>query len=250
MNPYFEQPAAWADFHTEFLVTLRRALVPQLAPAFVVKLGEHIYIHDLPPEPRRLAGYSDLSVSRSEAASAAQPAVGLLEAPAVLQLPVQEIERVPFLEIRDRQGLELVTLIELLSPSNKRPGEDRDSYLAKRRELLRSPAHLVEIDLLRAGRAMPPEERPDCDYSVLISRAERRPAVAFWPIRLRERLPLIPIPLRPVVADARVDLQDVLHQTYDGPGYENFLYAGTPQPPLAPADAEWARQFLPAARTP
>src|SRR6202011_1559181 len=110
-------------------------------------------------------------------------------------LPLQDIERVPFLEVRDRQGRELVAVIELLSPSNKRPGEDREQYLAKRRELLRSPAHLVEIDLLRGGPPMPLEDRPVCDYSVLVSRAERRPVAAFWPLRLRDRLPVIPIPL-------------------------------------------------------
>jgi hypothetical protein len=237
MNPYFEQPAAWEDFHMEFLLTLRRVLVPQLGPAFFVKVREHIYIHDLPPEPRCLIGHADLSVSQSVVAPARQPGV-------------QAIERVPFLEVRDRQGHELVTLIELLSPSNKRAGDGREQYLTKRRELLRSPAHLVEIDLLRGGRAMPPEERPACDYSVLVSRAERRPAVDFWPIRLRERLPVIPIPLRAKYGNAQVDLQDVLHRAYDGPGSENFIYAGTPQPALAPEDAEWARQFVPTASGP
>ena len=61
----------------------------------------------------------------------------------------------PFLEVRDRQDRELVNVIELLSPSNKRAGDDREQYLAKRREILRSPAHLVEIDLLRAEPPCP-----------------------------------------------------------------------------------------------
>jgi hypothetical protein len=79
----------------------------------------------------------------------------------------------------------------------------------------------------------------------LISRAERRPAAEFWPIRLRDRLPVIPIPLRPADQDGRIDLQEVLHQTYDGPGYENFIYSGSPEPPLTAEDAEWSAQFLP-----
>ena len=53
MNPYFEQAAHWQDFHTEFLSTLRRTLAPRVAPDYVVQLEEHVYIHDLPPEPRR-----------------------------------------------------------------------------------------------------------------------------------------------------------------------------------------------------
>jgi hypothetical protein len=245
MNPYFEQTGYWQDFHLEFLSALRRQLVPQLGSAFFVQLEEHLYVHDLPPEPRRGIGRADVSISASEVRSAGLAAVGMLEAPAVLELPRNEVERVPYLEVRDRQGRELLTVIELLSPSNQKRGENHEQYLAKRRELLRSPAHLVEIDLLRGGRRMPPDERPECDYSVLVSRAERRPAVDFWPIQLREPLPVVPIPLRPDVGEARVDLQDVMHRTYDGPGYENFIYSGTPQPPLLGEDADWARQFVP-----
>lgn len=42
------------------------------------------------------------------------------------------VERQSFLEIRDRAGRKLVTAVELLSPSNKRPGSDRQQYLHKR----------------------------------------------------------------------------------------------------------------------
>ena len=243
MNPYFEQAAHWQDFHAEFLSTLRRHLAPRIAPGYFVQLEEHVYIHDLPPEPRRLVGRADLSVARPEPSSAGPPALAVLEAPAEVLLPAQDVERVPFLEVRDRRGRELVAVVELLSPSNKRPGEDREHYLTKRRELLRGAAHLVEIDLLRGWSPMPAEGRPAGDYSVLVSRAERRPAAEFWPIPLRQRLPAIPIPLRAPDGDAPVDLQDVLNQTYDGPGYEHFIYDGPPEPPLLPADAEWARRL-------
>lgn len=245
MNPYFEQPGLWQDFHAEFLPLLRRQIAPQVAPGYFVQLEEHLYIHDLPPEPRYSAGRADVSVARSEAASGGRPGLAVLEAPAEVRLPLQDIERVSFLEVRDRRGRELVAVIELLSPSNKRPGENREQYLAKRRELLHCDVHLVEIDLLRGWPPMPMEDRPECDYSVLVSRAERRRAAGFWPIRLRERLPIVPIPLRAPDGDARVDLQDVLHHTYDGPGYEHFLYTGTPDPPLSADDAAWARQFVP-----
>jgi hypothetical protein len=245
MNPYFEQADHWPDFHPEFLMTLRRQLDPRLGPDYIVQLEKHVYIHDLPPEPRRLLGRPDISAIRSGASAAGQLALGILEAPAEVQLPVQDVERVAFLEIRDRRGRELVTVIELLSPSNKRPGDDRQQYLAKRREILRSTAHLVEIDLLRGWEPMPADDRPGGDYSVLVSRAGRRPAADSWPIRLRDRLPVIPIPLRPADPDAQIDLQEVLHQAYDGPGYQKFIYAGTPEPPLSAEDAGWAGQFVP-----
>src|ERR1044072_3891280 len=91
MNPYFEQGGHWQDFHTEFLSALRRQLAPRIAPGYIVQLEEHIYIHDLPPEPRRLLGRSDLSVAQAEIVSMYQPALGVLEAPAEVLLPVQDI---------------------------------------------------------------------------------------------------------------------------------------------------------------
>jgi Protein of unknown function (DUF4058) len=101
------------------------------------------------------------------------------------------------------------------------------------------------IDLLRGGRPMPVERRPRCDYSVMVSRAEARPWAGFWPVRLRQRLPIIPVPLLPGDPEARIDLQEVLHHVYDATGYEDFIYAGQPDPPLSSKDAAWARTFVP-----
>jgi hypothetical protein len=112
-------------------------------------------------------------------------------------------------------------------------------------QLLSSAVHFVEIDLLRGGRRMPLENRRNCDYSVLVSRAEDRPRAGFWPIRLRERLPIVPIPLQPKDPDARIDLQEVLHHVYDVTGYDDFIYSGRPSPELSAKDAIWARTFVP-----
>jgi hypothetical protein len=245
MNPYFEQTDHWLDFLTEFLSAIRRLLAPRVGPKYIVQLEEHIYIHDLPPEPRQRLGTADLSLVERDGGHLGQAALGILEAPAEVWLPEQDVEKVPFLEVRDRQGRDLVTVIELLSLSNKRAGDDREQYLAKRRELVRSAAHLVEIDLLRGWTPMPQERRPACDYSVMVSRAEKRRAAGFWPIHLRDRLPVIPIPLRCPDAAAGVDLQEALHRAYDGPGYEHFIYRGEPEPNLSAKDAAWARQFIP-----
>jgi hypothetical protein len=244
MNPYFERSTIWLDFHTEFLTSLRRLLVPQVTPKYIVQLDEHVYIHDAPTEERRWVGRSDLSVAQGDASVAEHRGIGLMEAPAEVFLPEQDLEGIPFLEIRDRENRELITVIELLSPSNKRPGPDREQYLAKRRDYLRSAAHLVEIDLLRGWKPMPALGRPDCDYSIMVSQAEKRRAADFWPVRLREQLPVIPIPLRQADGAAHVDLQEVLNRAYDGPGYEHVIYAGTPEPPLSAEDDAWARHLI------
>ncbi len=123
----------------------------------------------------------------------------------------------------------MITVVETLSPSNKRARSRSRAIRGQAEELLQSTAHFVEIDLLRGGRPMPLEKRPNCDYSVLVSRAEARPRAGFWPIALR-RLPVIPIPLRPGDPDARIDLQEILDHVYDSAGYADFIYATRPEP--------------------
>ena len=157
-----------------------------------------------------------------------------------------DTETLSYLEIRDRDNNELVTVVELLSPSNKYAGPDREQYLGKARQLQRSWVHFVEIDLLRGGPRMPWLDMPACDYCIVVSRFERRPKAGFWPIHLRDRLPEIPIPLRRGDADARLDLRQVLHRIYDAAGYAYYIYSGPPEPPLSPEDADWANQLLPA----
>ena len=125
------------------------ALTPLVGPRYFVQLEEHVYIHDMPTASRTPVGRTGVSVARSRTSDGVGTAMGVLEAPAEVDLPEQDEERIRFLEIRDRRGRELVAVIELLSPSNTRLGEDRELYLAKRREMLRTPAHLIEIDLLR-----------------------------------------------------------------------------------------------------
>jgi hypothetical protein len=246
VNPYLEQTAQSQDFHTEFLTTIRRALTPQVGPNYIVQLEEHVYIHDMVEETRTRLGRGDVTFARSRFNIQGGVATGVLDAPEEVELPEQDEERIRFLEIRDRRGRELITVIELLSPSNKRSGEDRELYLAKRREILRSPAHLVEIDLLRGWVPLPVRNRPACDYSIMVSRAERRPKAGYWAIKLRDRLPVIPVPLRVEDGDVRIDLQAALNSAYDAAVYERYIYEGSPEPVLSPEDAGWAAQFRPA----
>ena len=197
---------------------------------------------------RRLVGRADVSVERVISEAAHEPiretATGVLEAPVQVRLPAIDRERLSFVEIRDRRDQALVAVLEVLSPANKYLGPDREQYLAKRIEILNWPAHLVEIDFLRGGPPLPADDRPDCAYSVLVSRVEGRPNAAFWPIALRERLPVIPVPVRAPDSDARLDLQAVLDRIYDDAGYGDYIYEGKPHPRLESDDGDWARQLL------
>jgi hypothetical protein len=247
MNPYLEQERAWNDFHESFMPAARDAIAAQVRPHFIANINEHLFIHELPEESRRFVGRADVGVTRPPFAPGEQGApTAAVEAPAKVRLPAVDVERLSFIEVRDRDDWQLVTVIELLSPANKYAGPDRDQYLVKRRQLLASAVHFVEIDLLRGGPRMPMEDLPECDYCVLVSRAPLRPDAEVWPIRHRECLPVVPIPLRPPHADAQLDLQQVLHRIYDAAGYEDYIYRSPPQPRLNDEDAAWAQQFVPA----
>jgi len=248
MNPYLERSIAWHDFHERFLILGAGVIGAQVQPRFIVKIDEHVYVREAPGDVWHLAGRADLGLTPTPAQTDAGNEVAVAEAPVRVRVPAVDIERESFLEIRDRASMEIVTALELLSPSNKRPGADREQYLAKRRHVLASHAHLVEIDLLRGGEPMPTEGvRPDCAYSVLVSRVEDRPEAEFWPIALREPLPTIPIPLRDDHPDAHLDLQALLHRVYDEAGYAFYIYDGPPEPPLSPDEEAWTRTRLPTA---
>jgi hypothetical protein len=244
MNPYLERDVAWHDFHERFLIFGAGIIGAQVRPDFVVKIDEHIYVREIDDESRRLIGRADLAVTPTRTVVGESAGTALKEAPARVRLPEVDIARESYLEIRDRQSQELVTVLELLSPSNKRLGPDREQYLGKRGQILASGVHLVEIDLLRGGEPMPSQDRPACLYSILISRAEQRPDAGFWPVALRERLPAIGIPLRPPDRTATLDLQELLHRVYDEAGYEFYAYNADPVPPLNPDDLAWARQLI------
>lgn len=244
MNPYLEQEDVWHDFHERFLPAAAEVLGPQVQPDFIVKIDEHLSIYEVPDDPRRFLGRADLAIASKQPPESAPPGVALLDAPAQVRLPAADVVGESFIEIRDRRSRDVVCVIALLSPSNKRPGSDREQYLSKRRQLLASPAHRVEIDLLRVGEPMPAADRTPCAYSVMISRATARPIAGFWSIGLRDPLPTIRIPLRAPHEDARLSLQAVLDRVYDGAGYAFYIYEGAPVPAPSADDDGWARSLI------
>ena len=72
--------------------------------------------------------------------------------PLVVHFEESDPIRQGFIEIIDiKSGRRVVTVIEVLSPSNKIPGPGRDLYAKKQEELRSGGVSLVEIDLLRTG---------------------------------------------------------------------------------------------------
>ena len=249
MNPYLEQPSVWEDFHMAFATQIRESLATQVRPNFLVKLEERVFIHEPSSnERRKFLGKPDIALFEASAAHESSVATfdpALNQVKSILAtIPDVEIERHAVIEIRDRLDRQLVTMIEVLSPSNKRYGPDREQYLLKRATMMFSSASIVEIDLLRGGPRLPINDLPACDYCVTVFRKANAPKVEAWPIGLRDELPVIPVPLKGDFADAKLDLKALLDRVYDAAGYEDYLYESFPEPPLDQTDAIWAQAFI------
>lgn len=246
MNPYLEQSDIWHMFHEQLIVHGTETLARLLAPRYRVSFDTNVYLHELSAQERGLFGRPDVGISsgmRTPALGAAADTAANAPAYGFATLAIDEL-RESFIEIRDRSGRELVTAIEILSPSNKFAGADREQYLAKRRKYFRSSSHFIEIDLLRGGSRMPLNGLPQCDYCVIVRRANEHPRVGIWPIMLRDRLPIIPIPLRTPDPDCSLDLQELLHHVYDAGAYQYTIYDAPPEPPLNADDQKWAVDIL------
>lgn len=250
MNPYLEQPSVWEDFHNRFMAYAGEALATQVRPNFLVKLEERVYIHEPSADERRKwLGKPDIAVIEGSpkhrpVVATADPNLSNKVHSIITTLQDTDIERHAFIEIRDRLGRELVTVIEVLSPTNKCYGPDREQYLLKRSAMMFSSTSIVEIDLLRGGPRFPLNGLTPCDYCVAVFRKINAPEVETWPIGLQDPLPIIPIPLKGDFPDASLDLQAILNRVYDAAGYEDYIYESSPEPPLEDADLAWAKSLL------
>ena len=137
-------------------------------------------------------------------------------------------------------------MIELLSPTNKTPGDGWSEYLVKRSNIFATFAHLVEIDLLRCGQRLPTREPlTAADFYAFVCRRQRLSQVEVYGWTLRDRLPVIPIPLAGDDPDVPLDLQAAFTTTYDRAGYDYALdYHSPVEPPLEASLAEWVRSVV------
>jgi hypothetical protein len=246
MDPYLEG-SEWTSVHAELSSEIARQLAPQLRPKYIVRLDRR-FVSEMPDDIGIMTGdiYPDAGLVRADQRDKVAEAVAAYGFQP-LQMATVMPSRVPHvtIEIRDVAKRELVTAIEVLSPTNKR-GEGRKEYLEKRRRLLCSTAHLIEIDLLRSGQRVPMQKPlPPAPYFVFLSRAERRPIIDVWPIQLTSRLPIIPVPLLADDKEVKLDLQLALNTICDALNYDLSLdYSRPPEIPLEGEAAAWAAECL------
>ncbi len=257
MDPYLENPLRWPGVHQSFIVYIRDYLRPLLRPRYVAAIEDRVYLEgpdrDVIPDVWVRQRFAELPARRSTAKSAAVAVLEEDEAPLVFKAPGLEVHE-SYITILDLDSSQrIVTVIEVVSPTNKYAGPRRVSYETKQREVLASDAHLVEIDLLRFGPhvvAVPQHGAEGLagtyDYLVSVSRAwDPRDEFEFYPCRLRKKLPRIRIPLAGDDPDVLLDLQAVLAHTYEAGDYDDRIdYRKPCVPPLPPDDQAWADQLI------
>lgn len=247
MDPYLEHPELWPGVHHWLITAIAESLIPQLRPKYRVAVEVRMY--ETSGEKSLLVGIPDVVVQRPLRASKGELNVAVSpppNQPLSVIVPMPELSKEGYLEVREVGTGEVVTAIEVLSPANKRYGEGRRAYESKRQRVLGSSTHLVEIDLLRAGEPMPIlSNGSQGSYQILVSRGAVRPQADLYSFSLQERIPSFSLPLRPEDAEPLVDLQSVLNGVYDRAAYDLAIaYDQEPVPPLAEADTAWAEALL------
>jgi hypothetical protein len=248
MNPYLESPELWPQVHHLLISSIFESLVPQLLPKYIVDIEKRVY--ELSGENSLLVGIPDVTVQRSTSQTNPTSSNIAVAAPPVtalkVRLPVPVEFREAYLEVRDTETREVVTVIEVLSPANKRPGKGREMYERKREKVFSSRSHLVEIDLLRSYQPLPVFGNDiEANYRILVSRANQKPLGDLYLFNLPDMIPQFPLPLRGGDAEPIVDLQALLNTVYDRAAYDFRIdYTAAPVPPLSEADATWADSLL------
>lgn len=253
MDPYLEG-YIWPDVHQSLAGQIKRQLTPLLRPRYVARLsiyfvGDEVPAHEIgivypdvevvwpqgqPPEP-------PVATGRTTTISPVAVTPPVLTLPATIPLEV----RLTSVHVLDVAKNELVTSIEIISPSNKRePG--LAAYREKRAELIRAGVHLLELDLIRRGsRPWTPEGLPPSPYLAMLNRS-RHVHTEVWTIDLSSPLPILPVPLRSPDPDVPLDLPTALATIYDESDYDRSLdyRQPPPDPALSEEDSAWLDELM------
>ena len=254
MDPYLERH--WRDVHATLIVHSRAQLQVALPCGLRARIEERVFVET---EDDCRSMFPDVRVvespgGRAHPAGAVSESAGSSPRPLLVHLRSEPASET-FIEVVDTTtGHRLVTVLEFLSPTNKRPGDGQDLYFRKQRELLAARVNLVEIDLVRAGasvlvvpRNRLPASHRNLPYQACVWRGSRPDVAEVHAWSLRDPLAAIPIPLRPDDPEVSLDLQGLVGRAYEDGGFDDIDYGAPPDPPLSPADESWADGLLRAA---
>lgn len=247
MDPYLESPQRWSEVHNRLMVAIADDLSSKLRPKYRVAIEKRLYWNSDSLE-NVLVGIPDIIMAKTESRLEPRGVATLtpIVKPLKISLEMPEEVQESYLEVREIATGQVVTVIELLSPKNKRPGEGRSAYDRKRQQILVSGTHFVEIDLLRSGtRQRLGQSLPEFQYYILRSRSDVRPSADLYLFTIREPIPAFPLPLPIGDAEPMIDLQTLLNDLYDRAGFDLEIdYQLAPTPKLSTADTDWVRSYF------
>jgi hypothetical protein len=257
MDPYIEACGLWEDFHQDLIGEIKRALARSVPERYLVRTGERSYLvlvesegkvdHAFLPDVSVPATERRKKPPRKKGGTAVAEPEGEVE-PLVLRAFIEEEHREAFVEIYEATPEQrLVTSIEILSPSNKRPNSSgRDLYLRKRQSIMLGGVNLVEMDLLRGGERMPMlDPWPASPYTLMVARAKKPQTCLVWPVYFQKPLPRIQVPLAKPDPAIPLDLQPMVAAVYERSRYAQSIdYTRPLSPPLGPEESAWLEKLL------
>ena len=248
MDPYLE--AHWGDVHHAIVNYARDALQQQLPSQLFARMEERVYIETPEelavriPDVRVIESQTPLDQSTSTVAEVA------VAEPVVLNIDADPVVE-GFIEIREAgAGDRLITVIEVLSPANKKAGSGQWQYQGKQKECKQAGVSLVEIDLLRGGdwTVLAPKELLSptmrSPYRICVWSSWSPSAIEFYHAPLRQRLPAIRVPLRDTDPHVVLDIQALIDRAYKFGRYDRTDYSIDPLGTLADDDASWLDALL------
>ncbi len=239
MDPWLEYH--WGDVPTRFITYCSDQLQPKLPQDLRARIEERVAVEGVENEERVII--PDVRIverPRFDVREAVEEGGVAVAEPVLSRLPDEPVtER--FIEIREIRGGPVVTVIELLSPTNK-TGGGKTRYGQKRRELARAGVTLVEIDLIRQGDdpwyADAGWYDDDQPYHVVVRPGYDPTELQIYPIGLRDVLPTFRVPLRPGDKPVLLSLQPLVEQCYQAGDYGDINYSEPPPGPLWTADEQ------------
>jgi hypothetical protein len=251
MDPYLELD--WLDVHSRLVTYSCDQLQDRLPSDLVARMESRVILEDDAGQSVR-SQHPDVRVMERDSggtatAILAPPELELAKPDLVLSTETEPAtER--YLEIVDAATRNrVITVIEFVSPTNKRPGIGQTLYLKKRGECLDAGVNFVEIDLTRSGdrfSVMPFLQRSPQQpcYVACVRRGHDPDPAEIHYLPLHRPLKPILIPLRRTEADIVLALQPLVEMAYDRGRYGSLDYSYQLNPPFAHQEAVWLDELL------
>jgi hypothetical protein len=214
MDPYLEDEKLWPAFHHQLVSCLYQILLPGLIDRYRARVGQRLYATEQ----------------------------------ALFTSVVREEHVEEFIEIRQRSDGRLVTLVDVVSPTNKTTREGREAYMKKRNDCKGGGTSLVEIDLVLQGQPMLDYSReglPEWDYAVTVTRSTQPERYEIYTATLQKRLPRFRLPLAADDRDTVLDLHAAFTRCYDQGNFAAKIdYQRDPATKVSSDNRKWLGDLL------